>query len=86
MVSIDHIVSIYSSGKYVHKNTRLALTWQEKKTELCRKSFEEKGTHVAGVNYEEALRKLGDLHMKEGHKKRAKQYYRKADQLSEDSH
>ena len=79
LVSYDYIVEIYSEGKYVHKNFRLALTWQEKKVERYRLQYEKDGS--SRRDYREALRKLGDLLMNEGFARRAKQYYRKADQL-----
>ena len=82
LVACSNIVKIYSEGVYVHKNFRLALTWQEKKVELYRLSFEQEGTDTARREYREVLRQLGDLLMKEGYAKRAKRYYRMADQLT----
>ena len=49
--------------------------------ELYRLSFEQEGTDTARREYREVLRQLGDLLMKEGYAKRAKRYYRMADQL-----
>ena len=84
MFSFNDLVNIYSSGKYVHKNVRLALDWQEKKVELCRQLYEEdKNSESAIKDYESAIRELGSLLMKEGYAKRAKQQFRKADQLAE---
>ena len=69
---------------YVHKNVRLALDWQEKKVELCRHLYEEdKNSESALKDYENAIRELGSLLMKEGYAKQAKQQFRKADQLAE---
>ncbi len=81
LVSYSNIVKIYSEGEYVHKNFRLALTWQEKKVERFRLSFEQSGTDTDRRRYKDVLRQLGDLLMKEGHAKKAKRYYRMADQL-----
>lgn len=81
LVSYSNIVKIYSEGKYVHKNIRLALTWQEKKVERFRAIFEQEGTEKARREYKEVLRQKGDLLMKEGYAKRAKRIYRMADQL-----
>ena len=81
--SFDSLVRIYAEGKYVHRNFRLALSWQEKKVERCRQLFEQEGTDKGRREYRESLRQLGDLLMKEGFAKRAKQYYRKADQLAD---
>ena len=53
-----------------------------KKVELYRLSFEQEGTDTARREYREVLRQLGDLLMKEGYAKRAKRYYRMADQLT----
>ena len=84
MRSIKDLVNIYASGEYVHKNVRLALDWQEKRIELCRQRYaEHKNEESAFKDYEKALRELGDLLMREGYAKRAKQQYRKADQLAE---
>lgn len=81
LVSYSNIVKIYSEGEYVHENIRLAITWQEKKVERFRLLFEQEGTDAAKSRYKEVLRQLGDLLMKEGHAKKAKRYYRMADQL-----
>ena len=81
--SYDSIVQIYSEGEYVHKNMRLALTWQEKKVEHYRLLYEKHGYLGDKRAYSEALRELGDLLMKDGHARQAKQYYRKADQLAD---
>ena len=82
--SFKDLVEIYASGKYVHKNVRLALNWKEKEVELCRKRYAERvNTGDALKDYEKSLRELGDLLMKEGYAKRAKQQYKKADQLAE---
>lgn len=83
LVSYINIVKIYSEGKYVHKNFRLAQTWQEKLIERYRLLYEKDGSAGARREYETALRYLGDLLMKEGYARRAKQYYRKADQLTD---
>ena len=79
--SYDNIVRIYSEGKYVHKNFRLALTWQEKKAAHYRRIFEEEGS--SKIKYKESLRELGDLLKGEGRAKKAKQYYRLADELED---
>ncbi len=81
LVSYANIVKIYSEGEYVHKNIRLALTWQEKKVERFRELYEQKGTEKARRDYKEVLIQLGDMLMKEGYAKRAKRSYRMADQL-----
>ena len=81
LVSYSNIVKIYSEGEYVHKNIRLALTWQEKKVERFRALFEQEGTDKARREYKEVLRQQGDLLMKEGYAKRAKRIYHMADQL-----
>lgn len=82
MRSYKDLVQIYASGKYVHKNVRLALNWKEKEVELCRKRYAERGnTGYVLKAYEITLREFGDLLMKEGYAKRAKQQYKKADQL-----
>ena len=83
LVSHVNIVKIYSEGKYVHKNFRLAQTWQEKLIERYRLLYEKDDSASARREYETALRHLGDLLMKEGYARRAKQYYRKADQLTD---
>ena len=57
----------------------LYATQQEKKVERYRLQYEKDGS--SRRDYREALRKLGDLLMNEGFARRAKQYYRKADQL-----
>ena len=79
MRSFTDLVDIYSSGEYVHKNVRMALSWQEKKVELCRQQYVEHEKTIK--DYVKALRELGNLLMKEGYVKRAKQQYRKAEQL-----
>lgn len=81
LVSYSNIVKIYSEGKYVHKNSRLALSWQEKKVERFRLLYEKNGTDKARREYKEVLKQHGDLLMKEGYAKRAKQSYRLAERL-----
>ena len=81
LVSYSNIVKIYSEGEYVHKNIRLALTWQEKKVERFRQLFEKEGTDSARRKYKAVLMQHGDLLMKEGYAKRAKQSYRLAERL-----
>ena len=83
LVSYANIVKIYSEGEYVHKNFRLALTWQEKKVERFRELYEQKGTEKARRDFKEVLIQLGDMLMKEGYAKRAKRSYRMADQLED---
>ena len=81
LVSYSNIVKIYSEGEYVHKNIRLALTWQEKKVERFRQLFAKEGTDSARRKYKAVLMQQGDLLMKEGYAKRAKQSYRMAEKL-----
>ena len=86
MRSYREIVEIYASGEYVRRDFKQALRWQEKKTELLHRAYdgdEHRDAKYCATRkpYAEALKVTGDLLMEAGYAKRAKQFYRKAEQL-----
>lgn len=82
--SIRELVRIYASGKYVRRDFKRALGWQERKVGLLQKAWEEGPSNdLALREYAGALRETGDLLMQAGYAKRAKQYHRRAEQLIE---
>lgn len=83
MYALKEIVHIYDAGKYVRRDFKRALQWQEKRMELCREAYElSEDGYTERKAYAASLKELGDLLMKEGYAKRAKQYYRRAEKLS----
>ena len=86
LYACDELVHIYASGEYVRRDFRLALQWQEKKVGHLRKAYEaderrDRRFCSRREPYVKALRETGDLLAKAGRDKRAKQYYRQAEQI-----
>ena len=84
--SFDEIVHIYASGEYVRRDFRLALRWQEKKVECLRgacEAMDPRDFHYSSARerFARALRQTGDLLSEAGNAKRAKQYYRRAEEI-----
>lgn len=83
MRALDTIVHLYDAGKDVRRNFKLALQWQEKKAELCRRAYEAQPGPANRSEYLASLRKLGDMLTEEGYARRAKPWYRQAEALEE---
>ena len=88
MRAYDELVRIYATGNSVHRNFKEALRWQEKKVGVLRKAYEAdewRDTRYSETRrpYARVLRETGDFLKDAGYDKRAKQYYRQAEQLEE---
>ena len=86
MRSYQDIVNIYASGKYVRRDFKQALRWQEKKIGLLCEAYDKDVNRDARYcttrkSYAKALEEMGDLLKATGYAKRAKQYYRKAEEM-----
>jgi len=84
----DELVHLYAAGNSVHRNFREALRWQEKKVGIFRKAYEADKWRDSQYSetrrpYTRVLRETGDFLKDAGYARRAKQYYRQAEQLEE---